>query len=224
MKRLIIPLLFLPVPVVAAMDDDPLLVGLEVDRFEAQESSAQVLEGSVWAGRDLSRWVMDVELERERGKTEMLAIDLYQRRPVHPYWNVEVGLRQEPLDGHSWFSLGVSGLAPWFVETEITLYLKERQSQIVAQFEYELPITANWMLQALVEIQVNGDSDGGEGRGSGLATVESGLQLRYERFKNIHPYLGFESVDYHGDTADYRQRKGEGLDQTVAVIGIAAWF
>ena len=49
-------------------------------------------------------------------------------------------------------------------------------------------------------------------------------QLRYERFKNIHPYLGFESVDYHGDTADYRQRMGEGLDQTVAVIGIAAWF
>lgn len=224
MRRLIIPLLFLPLPVVAAMDDDPLLVGLEVERFEAQESSAQALEGTVWAGRDLSRWVMDVELERERGKTEMLAVDLYQRRPVLPYWDVEVGLRQEPLVGHSWFRLGVSGLAPWFIETEFTLYLKEHQSQVVAEFEYELPITVNWMLQARLEIQVNGDSDKDEGRGSGLAAVESGLQLRYERFKNIHPYLGFESVDYHGDTADYRQRLGEGLDQTVALIGLAAWF
>lgn len=205
----------------AGMDDDPLLVFGAFERLEWSDTDEGKIEGELWLGRDINKWVLQTEWHGD-SSTESLSWDMFHRRAISAYWDFELGIRTTNVPGPnvSWFRMGVSGVAPYFIESEFVLYLKEDLVLLQAELEHEMPLNANWIWLSRLEFNVASETDESRHIGQGVGEVELGFDLKYERHKNVHPYIGFRSTHHFGDAADMTAHPHENS----IVVGISAWF
>lgn len=230
--RKTIPLLALLTPALtqAAMTDDPVLGMLNVKQLEAAyiEDDVQLqwnVEG--WLGTDLHKLILTSEGARLDGRTSSHELRLFYRRAISPYWNMELGWHHEPLalqrDDRA--LIGISGTAPWFIETEATL-LAGPGSDLSAEFslERELRLSRQWVLAPEMGITAHNFSDRAEHHGSGLSDFELELRLLWEIRPDVTPYVGVSWERKLGDSADMARDTGHDVEETQWRLGISFWF
>lgn len=214
--------------------NDPLVSYLLIDRLEAQfadDDSQQVLEGEYQLGYDLNKLVVKVDSERRNGASEELALQALYQRAVSAFWNLRAGLRHdfqsesETEPEQSWAVLELEGLAPYFVETEVSLFVDDQgQAQLALHLEKELLLTQRLILSPNLELKAQLKDDKREGTESGLGEIETGLQLRYEVRREFAPYIGIRRQLILGDSADVASQRGDATDDTLVVIGLRFWL
>lgn len=214
----------------AAVTDDPLLTMVTVDQLEKRDASGGnplVWEIQGWLGYDLEKLVFKTEGERAEGKTEDAELQLLYSRAVDPYWDFQIGVRHDfrPDPSQNWAVIGFQGLAPYFLETDASLFIGESgQSALRLEAEYELMFTQQWVLAPEIEVNLYAEDDEARGIGSGLSDLELGLRLRYEIRREFAPYIGLNWERKFGQTADFAREEGEDDDDLQVVLGIRAWF
>ncbi len=212
------------------MMDTPILLYALLDQFEwvnTDEGSALRWDGTGWLGNDEQRLWLRTEGERADGKTGSAQLQLLYGRPLARWWDWVAGVRQDfkPGSPQTWLGAGVQGLAPYWFESEATLYLGEAgQSNLRLEAEYELLITQRIVLQPLMELNFFGSNDAHRGVGSGLAEAEAGLRLRYEIRREFAPYIGLNWERTYGNTADFERLEGKDAQETSLVVGIRFWY
>jgi len=232
MKNLILMVFFLVVSmnVSAAGRDDPLLFKLMIDQFEKRVTDGPnplFIEGDAWIGRDLHKAVARFEIEQVDGKTEEGELQLLYSRAVDPYWDLRVGMRHDerPVPNRDWLAAGFSGTAPYFIETDVTLFVGENgQKGLRLEAEYEAMITQRLVLVPELEVNFHSKDDEAVGTGSGLSDLEFGLRLKYEIKREFAPYIGLNWIKKFGDTADFSRAEGEDTRDTQLVMGVSVWF
>lgn len=208
----------------------PVNTYLTFDRLEAWDADpgtgqAWDLEG--WVGTDLDRLLLRSGGERSAGRTESADIELLYGRSITPWWDVVAGVRHDFQPGapRDWLALGVQGLAPYLVELQATAWLGESgHSALSVEAEYDLLLSNRLVLQPVIEVALYGKDDPARGIGSGLATAEAGLRLRYELSRRFAPYVGVTHERAFGTTADLRIHAGEPAHDTRVVAGVRVWF
>jgi len=217
-------------PVFAHEDDDPVIVSVTVDQLERRfrdGDDSWALDAEAWVGTDLNKLWLKLDAERSRSDTEALELQLLYGRAFSPYWEWLVGVRQDidPDPSRTWGVVGVQGLAPYFVETELSLFIGD-DGDVAAQLdlEYELLFTQQLILQPELSLKAYRQDDEDSGRGSGLADISFGLRLRYEIRPEFAPYVGWQWSKQYGDTADYSRAAGSPTEQGMAVVGLKIWF
>ena len=219
-----------PACVSAMGEDDPLVGMLRFDKLEIavdEDPTPQRLEAKGWLGYDLNKLWLKSEVEREGGDTESADLELLYGRALSPYWDVQLGWKRDfqPRPQQDWLALGLHGLAPYFFEVDTTLYLADGgRSSLAFMAEYELLFTQRWILSPEIEFDLNGYNDRETGEGSGLASLELGLRLRYEIRREFAPYVGLHWERAYGNTADFARDRGEDIDELQFVVGFRAWF
>ena len=227
---LLLLLAMLPASVLAMGEDDPLVGMLRFDKLEIaldEDPVPQRLEAKGWVGYDLNKLWLKSEVEREGGDTESADLELLYGRALSPYWDVQLGWKRDfqPRPQQDWLALGLHGLAPYFFEVDTTLYLADGgRSSLAFMAEYELLFTQRWILSPEIEFDLNGYNDRETGEGSGLASLELGLRLRYEIRREFAPYVGLHWERAYGNTADFARDRGEDIDELQFVVGFRAWF
>ncbi|MGB5325319.1 MAG: copper resistance protein B [Pseudomonadales bacterium] len=210
--------------------DDPLLGTLVLEQLEYRSMDGhdpRVLEGYGWLGYDLDKLWIDFEVEQVDGETEEAEWQLRYSRAVLPYWDLQLGLRRdfEPSPQRNWAVIALHGLAPYWFETDVALFIGESgRSALRVGSEYELKFTQRLVLVPEIEMNAYGHNDASLGVGSGLADVEAGLRLRYEIRREFAPYVGFNWLKRYGNTRDYARLEGEGSEHSQWVFGLRAWF
>lgn len=210
--------------------DTPVMFYALLDRFEwvdADEGSALEWEGLGWLGNDDQRLWLRTEGERVDSGTEDAELQLLYGRPFARWWDWVAGVRHDfkPGPSQTWLGVGVQGLAPYWFETEATLYLgDDGQTSLRLEVEYELLLTQRLVLQPLLELNFFGEDDSDRGIGSGLSSAEAGLRLRYEIRREIAPYIGVSWQRSYGETADLARLEGESVKDTALVAGIRLWY
>lgn len=210
-----------------ARELNSLVVVNRLEAWDADPGTGAAWEAEGWVGSDLNRLWLRTEGERTGGHTEAADIELLYGRSVAAWWDVVAGLRQdfEPGESQTWAAFGVQGLSPYKFEVQATAYLGESgRTAARLEIEYELLLTNRLVLQPLVELSLFGKDDPARGVGSGLATAEAGLRLRYEISRRFAPYVGVVHERALGDTADLRRAAGEATHDTRAVAGVRIWF
>lgn len=76
-----------------------------------------------WIGTDENKLVLKSEVEREEGTTESTELWALYSRNVDTFWDFQIGLRHdtEPRS-FTYAAAGLSGLAPFFIETDIHFF------------------------------------------------------------------------------------------------------
>jgi copper resistance protein B len=212
------------------MLEDPFNRFALLDRLETQDATGgDVLSWKVkgWAGRSSNKLWVRSEGERHSGTTDSAELQLLWGRSFARWWDFVAGVRGDfqPSPTQTWATVGVQGLAPYRFEIEATAFIGEG-GQAAARFEveYELLITNRLILRPLVELNWFAQDDTRRAVGSGLASAEAGLRLRYEIRREVAPYIGLVREKKFGRTADFARGNGADTDDTRLVAGIRVWF
>jgi copper resistance protein B len=213
------------------MRDDPAVGMLLLDRLEymhARDSAnALAIDGEAWYGHNLDKLWLKFEGERWGGRLQDLRTEALWAHAVAPFWDAQLGVRHDfgTGPGRTWAAIGVEGVAPYWFETEATLYGGHggRTAARVA-FEYEARFTQRLILQPSLEANLYGRDDPQRGIGSGLADVEAGMRLRYEIRREFAPYVGLVWRQRFGRSRDYARAQGEPADDLQLVAGVRVWF
>ena len=211
------------------MEDDPIITKFNLEQLEVHDadgSNPVTWEAEAWVGKDINKLWFKTEGERTNGETEEFELQALYSRSIDPYWNFQVGLRKdfEP-ESRDWGVLGFKGLAPYYIETDIALFVGESgQSALRVQGEYELMLSQKTALSPEIEMNFHGKDDEAVGVGSGLSDISLGLRLRHEFKREFAPYIGVEWTKKFGNTADFARDEGEDVSDTQLVLGIKAWF
>lgn len=222
--------LLLTTNAIAMGEDDPLLTMLKIDQLEITDlgdSNDLAWEGQAWIGKDLNKLWFKTEGERVDSDVEEAEIQLLYSKAIAPYWDAQIGWRHDikPKPNRDWLVLGVQGLAPYFFETDIALFIGENgMVGLRTEFEYELMLTQKWVLTPEIEANFFSKNDHDVGLGSGLSGVSLGLRLRYEIKREFAPYIGIEWGKRFGDSADLAREDGEPISNTKWVAGVRLWF
>ena len=185
-------------------------------------------DGEAWFGGDINRVVVKTEGEGEAGfGIETGDVQLLYSRAVTPYYDLQVGLRQDIQRGPSrtYATVGFEGLAPYWFETEGALFLSD-EGELSGRLEgsYDLRLTQRWILQPRAEMNVYAEDIPELGVGSGVSNIELGLRLRYEIRREFAPYIGVNFDRKLGGTADFARAAGEDAQSVNFVLGVRAWF
>jgi len=207
-------------------------VSIMVDRFEAvrgwddtDTSAAYELQAAY--GRDFDKAVLKAEGHIDDSGLEEAGTELLWSHAVAAYWNTQLGLRYDSVEGvdRYWLAGGIQGLAPYWFEVDLTAYVgEEGRGALRLESEYELLLTQKLILQPRLEATMFSKSDPERGLGSGLADLTGGIRLRYEFVREFGPYLGIERSGAFGSTSDYLKDDGKEAYETRLVAGVRFWF
>lgn len=215
---------------VAGGNDDPLLLKLDVEEFEIADTGKHKpfsLEADAWLGYDLDKIWLKADLEKVAGKTEEAEVQLLYSKAVAPFWDWQLGLRQDfgPHRNQSWAVAGFKGLIPYFVEADAGLFVGESgRAALRLQFGYEIMFSQRWVLSPELEFNIHGQNNIELGVGSGLSDVQLGLRLRYDLTRKFSPYIGIQWSEMFGNSADFARRAGEQRSDSQFVVGVKFWL
>jgi copper resistance protein B len=179
-----------------------------------------------WIGRDRDRLWFRSEGAGLSGTVAGEAHLLYGRA-ISRWWELVAGMRQDAGGGpgRTWAAVGIQGLAPYWLEVEVTGYVgPSGRTQVRLETEYNLLVTNRLVLQPRIEANVFGRSDAARGIGAGLSSMESGLRLRYELRRELAPYVGVVWSRRFFGTRELAEAGGRRAARTRLAAGVRVWF
>lgn len=214
-----------------AMSDHARQAMLLLDQLEYARGNhgddGAFLDGQLWYGQDFNKIWLKTEGEYAKSRLQDLRIEALWSHAVSSYWDAQVGVRQDLGEGpgRTWGALGVQGLAPYWLDTEATLYVGQNgRIGVRLELEYEVLLTQRLVLQPKLEMSLYGKDDPRRGLGSGLSDTEIALRLRYELEREFGPYLGVAWRQRYGRTADLARARGPASSDLQLVAGLHIWF
>jgi copper resistance protein B len=201
------------------------------DRLEASfangdEDYAWDVQG--WYGGDIHKLWLKSEGAGEPGDgTDRAEVQALYSRAFTSFFDAQFGVRYDvrPEPDRSYLVAGVQGLLPYVFELDAALFLSdEGDLSGRVESEYDLQITQRMILQPRIEIDFAAQDVPELGIGSGLASFDAGLRLRYEIRREVAPYVGVAWERKLGDTADFARAAGEDRGDVSLVLGARFWF
>ena len=216
--------------VYAGGNDNPLLLMVNFEEFEWRDTAdgdALAWRGEIWLGKDRDKALLKTRGETTNNATEEFELQLVYSRAVSRYWDLQLGWRGDfqPVEQRDWFAFGVQGLAPGFIETELTAFVGESgRTSARARGAYEMLLTNRLVLEPELELNWYGKDDVVNGVGSGVSNLEAGLRLRYLIRRELSPYIGLSWEKAFGDTRRYIEAEGGKSSDLQVLAGLRFWF
>jgi copper resistance protein B len=214
----------------AAGSDNPLLLMVNFEEFEWRDTAdgdALAWRGEIWLGKDRDKALLKTRGEMTSDATEEFELQLLYSRAVARYWDMQLGWRGDfqPVEKRNWAAIGVQGLAPGFINTELTAFVgSSGRTAARARGAYEMLLTNRLVVEPELEFNWYGKDDPENGIGSGLSNMEMGLRLRYLVRRELAPYIGLNWEKAFGDTRRLIEAQGGDSSDLQVVAGVRFWF
>ncbi len=190
-------------------------------------------DGEGWYGGDIDRLTIKSEGEGRfagtgaGGGVDDAEVQLLYSRAIDPYFNAQVGLRQDLGRGprRTYATVGFEGLAPYWFEVDGALFVSDK-GDVLGRLGgyYDQRLTQRLILQPRVELNFAAQDVAASRIGAGLSTTEVGVRLRYEIRRQFAPYVGASWQRKVGQTGRYAHADGKDATSAGLVAGIRIWF
>lgn len=194
------------------------------------DDEALVWDVAAWAGNDFNKIYLKSEgeaLMQPENEVEKFNLELLYSRNIHRFWDLQIGVRHDfdPSPERSFAAIGLQGLAPQWIETDLTAYVSEDGDVSAAlELEYEMLITQRLVLVPRVEAGVSLNDVPEHEQWQGVTDVELGLRLMYHLKRKFAPYVGASWHNLVGKTANRIESMGGDSDDFVVLTGVHFWF
>lgn len=199
---------------------------LEADAGSGRHDPVQSWDFDGWVGTDENKLWLKSEGEVKDEVTEQSEFWALYSRNISTFWDAQVGIRHDTApDVTTYVVAGFEGLAPYFFETEVHLFVSD-EGDVSARLrqENDFLLTQRLILQPYLEMNAFAQDIAELEVGAGLSDMELGLQTRYEITRHIAPYLDVRYERKLGETASIARRNGEDRDDAIASVGIRLMF
>jgi len=207
----------------AEMNDNPWRATLLMDRLEVQTVGEQPItwDMSAYVGKDFEKFYIYSEGESTSEETESQS-ELIYSHAIAPFWDIQGGIEYDKVGAQSktWGVVALQGLAPYFIDTRIRLKVADDNVGVNFDFEYEALLTQKLILTPRIEMEAYHHAIPTLGVGGGVASLTTGLRLRYEFVREFASYIGVEYANTYGNT----KKKYGGVETNRFVVGLRFWF
>lgn len=218
----------------AAQETNFVAYGIQLEqleqRFGDEGERIAVWDGDAYVGTDelRLRWLSKGEYDTRSEKLETMENRLVLQTPVSDFFDLKAGVRLDsPRGPDRWYGVvGLTGLAPQWIEIDADLFLSEKgDASARLDAEYEILLTNRLILSPTADIDFAFSDDRQVGVGAGLSKTELGLRLRYDLIdRAVSPYAGIVWERKHGRTADLARDEGEDVEAWFLVVGLRMMF
>lgn len=199
---------------------------LETDYGAGQDGPVASWDFDGWIGTDENKLWLKSEGENSDGITEQAEFWALYSRNVAEFWDLQAGIRHDTQPhSTSYVVVGIEGLAPYFVETEVHLFVSD-ECDVSARLrrEHDLLLTQRQIFQPYVEINLSAQDVEEQEIGAGFTEGEIGLQTRYEFTRKFAPYIDVRYERKFGETSSIVKSNGKDNDNVVGSIGLRLMF
>lgn len=150
-----------------------------------------------WIGTDENKLFIIADYAKaESEKSEQSLAALYSRN-ITDFWDVQAGVNyrynpERELDKEQFEGVvGLHGMAPYFFETDVHLYIgQDQQWRFVLETERDLLLTQKLIMQPYLEMEWVIRDESKYAAKTGIADAEVGIKTRYEIVKNrVMPFI-----------------------------------
>lgn len=180
-----------------------------------------------WIGGDVHRLWLRTEGDAVDGIVDVAEAQVLYGKSITRWWDLVAGVRFDarPTPSHTWFAVGVQGLAPQFLDVQATVYVGQGgHTAARVEVEHDMHVTQKLVLQPLTELSLSGRDDPDRGIGAGLSTAEVGFRFRYEFKKELAPYAGVVWHKKLFGTGDFARERGDDPGGWHLVAGLRFWI
>lgn len=183
-------------------------------------------DAEAWVGGDRDRLWLKSEGDLEHGDAERAEAQALWSRNVWTFFDAQLGVRHDfAREATTWAALGVQGLAPYLLETELHAFVSTRGDvQLRAKQSFDLLLTNRLILEPLAEIEVELADSARREVESGFSRFEGGVQLRYEVTQKFAPYAALVHERLLGGTARLARASGEDVGGWRVGLGLRVGF
>lgn len=199
---------------------------LEADAGHGKHDPLTTWDFDGWVGGDTHKLWLKSEGEATAGRTESAEFWGLYSRNISDFWDGQVGLRHDTRpEGTTYLVAGLSGLAPYFFETEAHFFVSD-EGDFSARLrqENDFLITQRFILQPYLEANLFAQDVPAQDVGAGLADAEIGVKARYEIVRQVAPYIEVHYQRQFGNTARRTRRLGDNTEDVVTTLGLRLMF
>jgi len=179
-----------------------------------------------WIGGDIDRVWLRSQGEGREGELDEGEAHIYYGRNFATFWDGLIGFRQDfAPKGRSHFAASIVGLAPYFFETDGSLFLSTKgEASARLKQSFDVLLTQQVIVEPYVEVNAFAKDVPDLNIGAGLTSLELGLQLRYEIVREFAPYVDLVWSRKLGETSGRLRAAGGAPEETSVRFGIRGWF
>lgn len=152
-----------------------------------------------WVGTDENKLLIEARLDNQAHHQENRVALSYGRK-IADFWDFTIGIQyqnQQDLNRIGML-LGLRGLAPYFFETDFSVYIGQNQKAALSiESHRDLLLTQKLITQPYIDFTWILQDKTRYAEKKGLTEFRVGLQTRYEINKTIMPYI---DIAYHDET------------------------
>lgn len=213
MKRLLLLLLVMtPLPALA-MDDTAWFRStmIDVDTGRADGQTTMTWDAKLRIGGDYDKLAVRARGDRQGSVTGHNELQVLWSHYLSHFWDVRAGYRHDfrPFARNE-AVLAITGLAPYYVETNVALYIG-RRGQLRGEIELaeNLQLTQRVVAELYLDSEWNGFNDPLQNIGMGVSQANFGTRLRYEFNRHVALYADFFVEQVMGSTRTLLRAAGE---------------
>lgn len=199
---------------------------LETDAGASKNGAAASWDLDGWVGTDENKLWIKSEGERQDRRLETAEVWALYSRNIATFWDAQAGIRYD-FQPHSttYLTLGFTGLAPYYFETEAHLFISDK-GHVSARLreENDFLLTQRLILQPYAEVNLYLQDAPESDAGAGLGEGKIGLQTRYEITRKFAPYVDIHYGRKFGETASIAKSEGEDSNELIGSIGLRLMF
>ncbi len=179
-----------------------------------------------YIGTDENKLYLRTEGEHKDGKLESAEFWALYSRNITTFWDAQVGIRYDlKADSTSYVTIGLNGLAPYYFDTEVHLFISDNGDVSVRLHEEnDFLVTQKLILQPYLEVNAFAQDVQEQDVGAGISEGKIGLQTRYEFTRKFAPYVDVHYGRKFGETASIAKSNGEDKDELVGAVGLRLMF
>jgi copper resistance protein B len=199
---------------------------LETDYGASKDGGIASWDLDGWVGTDENKLWLKSEGEHKDGNVEDAEFWALYSRNIATFWDVQAGVRYDAEPTSTAYAvLGINGLAPYWFETEVHLFISDK-GDVSARLreENDFLITQKIILQPYAEINLFAQDVPERDIGAGVSDGQIGLQTRYEFTRKFAPYVDVHYGRKFGETSSIAKSNGEDNEELIGNIGLRLMF
>lgn len=173
----------------------------------------------------LELFVNDAEMSK--GTVESADIDIFYWRLISQFWSVKGGANYtyRPTNTPYWQpGIGVEGLIPYFIDTDIRGYFHSGSAKLDAEFSRDTQITNNFFIRAGIRSILATKTVTEAEIGSGLNQMRYTVRPYYRLMPGLDLVMEYEHEQYYGAFKNFQKHEGESASQNTVTFGLSFLF
>lgn len=147
------------------------------------------------------------EAEIKNGVVQNADMDIFYWHAISEFWAIKGGANYtyRPADTPYWQpGIGIEGLMPYFIETNIRSYFNQSNIKLDADFSRDTQITDNFFIRTGIRSILATKTVADDEIGSGVNDMEYTIRPYYRLMPGFNIYVQYQHTNFYGATKSLR--------------------